>query len=437
MAAAAASAVVGLATPGSGAGVPTAAAAGLVERPLFLSVSDASETEADGAGVRVLRFRVSIARQATHDVTATLATRNGTATATADYVPRQATVTIPAGSTTAMFLVTVRNDNEPEYALPAAGAGFFGDFSLFENMQVRVLDATGAAILDGTGVGRIEEDDRAFDSFVAAATGHSYANAYLLALASHDVYHEELGASEAGFEDAYRTRFAKLGMETVDVVTRTAPVVDLQAAVMQNASALVIAFRGTKEPTDFLTDALFALLPISALESVHAGFWLSIESAYTELRQHAEAAGSRRIWLTGHSLGGALATVLAYRLQRDGIRVQGVYTYGSPRVGSSTFALSYGLLFADRPTQRWVDVNDPVALVPTPAMGYAHVGRYNHIVPVPFTTQFVANLNVIVELPVVGDVTLGDHNTRRYLNRILANAPASVRSRMPAPPPPN
>lgn len=45
----------------------------------------------------------------------------------------------------------------------------------------------------------------------------------------------------------------------------------------------------------------------------------------------------RPLWLTGHSLGAALATVAAYRFMSIGVPVQGLITFGSPRVGTQIF----------------------------------------------------------------------------------------------------
>jgi len=44
------------------------------------------------------------------------------------------------------------------------------------------------------------------------------------------------------------------------------------------------------------------------------------------------------IWLAGHSLGAGLATITAAQLMYEGFNVGGLYTYGSPRVGSDKFA---------------------------------------------------------------------------------------------------
>ena len=267
---------------------------------------------------------------------------------------------------------------------------------------------------------------------------------YLLGLASHYIYKEELGEStEAEFRTAFEARFGKLGMSGFRFFSAPG---SFEAYGMNNANAMVIAFRGTKEPEDFLTDAILDQVPLAPPLFAHAGFASSLNGAYAQILEFARTRGTRRLWLTGHSLGGALATLAAWRLQQDGVTVQGVSTYGSPRVGNTAFALSYDALFAARPTQRWVNANDPIPLIPPPLiprpfpflpLDYAHVGNYNHIVELPpLSGAFQVNLdlNPLLELPPVPDVTIGDHNTRRYLNRILAAAPAATRARMPKAP---
>lgn len=48
-----------------------------------------------------------------------------------------------------------------------------------------------------------------------------------------------------------------------------------------------------------------------------------------------------KLLITGHSLGGALATIAAFELSLIGYRVSGVFTFGSPRVGSLMFAQAF------------------------------------------------------------------------------------------------
>ena len=81
--------------------------------------------------------------------------------------------------------------------------------------------------------------------------------------------------------------------------------------------------------------------------------------------------GDRTIFLCGHSLGGAIATVCASRLEKD---VEELYTYGSPRVGGDIFRDN---LLVDH--CRVVNNNDMVAKVPFWFMGYRHHGYLTYI----------------------------------------------------------
>lgn len=46
-----------------------------------------------------------------------------------------------------------------------------------------------------------------------------------------------------------------------------------------------------------------------------------------------------KLYITGHSMGAAIATLAAIHLQQDGMPVESLYTFGCPRVGNQAFAL--------------------------------------------------------------------------------------------------
>ena len=75
--------------------------------------------------------------------------------------------------------------------------------------------------------------------------------------------------------------------------------------------------------------------------------------------------------VVGHSLGGALATFAAYDLYASGFNVAEVWTFGSPRVGSESFASAYANVLGHR-TWRVVNNNDKIPHVP-------HYPMYHHV----------------------------------------------------------
>ena len=408
LAAVAAAAVAALALAGGG---------GAVEVAPLVCVADRSVEEGDGP--RRAIFRVTLSRPAAADVRVSWRTVGGTATLGADVRDAAGTTTIRAGTTVGVAVVTVLGDRRPEYA--------------DETFRVRVTGvAGGAAVLDDTGVGTIVEDDRALDLLRRTAGGFSWSNAYLLAALSHAAYVPILGAAT---ETAWRERFTRLALAwgasaepTFPAAADTIGTFDTQAAVVRAPGALLVVFRGT-EPTraqDIATDALVPLLPVgvSALGpvSVHLGFWQAANAVYPTLQAAARAARARgdRVFLTGHSLGGALATVTAWQLEREGIDVQGVYPVASPRVGNLAFALDHDARLGTR-SQRLQKDADPVPNVPPgPPLGsYAHVRRL---------VDLVGNAVVLdrpLERIVVG-FDLADHDSSGYALALRARARSEV-----------
>ena len=104
---------------------------------------------------------------------------------------------------------------------------------------------------------------------------------------------------------------------------------------------------------------------------VHRGFMQALEEVWSDLLPHLTQLDGKgcKLWVTGHSLGAALATLCASRYDN----VQGVYTFGSPRVGNDGFKEKL-----DANIYRVVNNDDIVARVPPPGT-YVHVGELKFI----------------------------------------------------------
>ena len=94
--------------------------------------------------------------------------------------------------------------------------------------------------------------------------------------------------------------------------------------------------------------------------------------------QKADHLGPQRWFVCGHSLGGALATLIAAYMRTDGHDVAAVYTFGSPRVGDEAWATWYREIGLEDLTRRVVVVRhghqDIVTRLPLSAGGWSHVG---------------------------------------------------------------
>jgi hypothetical protein len=111
---------------------------------------------------------------------------------------------------------------------------------------------------------------------------------------------------------------------------------------------------------------------------VHTGFykaWNSVkDDVVKEVQRLHEANSSANIFVTGHSLGAAVAALCAVELgassQSLSFPIAGVYTYGEPRVGNDQFAKFYmtGTQVSWRVTH-WRDI---VPHLPPEAFGFHH-----------------------------------------------------------------
>ena len=75
-------------------------------------------------------------------------------------------------------------------------------------------------------------------------------------------------------------------------------------------------------------------------------------------------AAERPLWITGHSLGGALALLAAWLFLRRMIPVHQIYTFGGPMIGNELAVAAFDREFAGK-IFRYVNVPDPVPKLPT------------------------------------------------------------------------
>ncbi len=179
------------------------------------------------------------------------------------------------------------------------------------------------------------------------------ANALYLAHASDIAYHR--APAPAAME--------RLGLRTVPFrckVTRTRGflgVCDTHA---------VLAFRGSDPVTlpNWLTDAVVRLVERSEYDGrVHLGFSSVLKRTWKKVEASLEGIEGRPLFLTGHSMGGALAMLTACRLAKADRPPIATYTFGSPRVGDLRFCERY-----DLPTYRVVNRLDIVPEMPIASM---------------------------------------------------------------------
>ncbi|MEY4979388.1 MAG: hypothetical protein RLZZ352_1658 [Pseudomonadota bacterium] len=157
---------------------------------------------------------------------------------------------------------------------------------------------------------------------------------------------------------------------------------DTQLFIASNSSDIVISFRGTSSIKDWLTDAKLTYTNAPDNQGkVHAGFYEALNHVWSDIVSHIKQTqkNAQAIWITGHSLGGALATLAAakFKLELDK-PIRGIYTFGQPRVGDRSFARVYNAELQNL-SFRFVNNNDVVTRVPPRELLYSHIGSLRYI----------------------------------------------------------
>ncbi|MCH7937081.1 MAG: lipase family protein [Proteobacteria bacterium] len=183
------------------------------------------------------------------------------------------------------------------------------------------------------------------------------------------------------------------------------PRTDTQAILVKSDAMAVLAFRGS-EPNivDWLfsdADAVFVKLP-EGEGKIHRGFYESFLSVREKIEKvitdESKLPGTLPLYVTGHSLGAALASVGGMELEK--VRsLAAIYTFGSPRVGDDVWANRMKV-----PVYRIVNGRDLVPMLPFSSLignflrrlgfgfvvrmvrkvikgyiGYCHVGDFRHL----------------------------------------------------------
>ncbi|WP_282411707.1 lipase family protein [Pseudomonas sp. PS02303] len=140
-----------------------------------------------------------------------------------------------------------------------------------------------------------------------------------------------------------------------------------QAFITHHDAVILISIRGTLELVDFVRDTDAEQVPFEeGVGKTHQGFYTAYKAMSTFIQVYLEQSYTgQKIIICGHSLGGAIATLLAEALRRSPNAYDILlYTYGSPRAGDADFVNGA----ADLAHHRMVNSNDPIPSVPAPWM---------------------------------------------------------------------
>jgi hypothetical protein len=146
---------------------------------------------------------------------------------------------------------------------------------------------------------------------------------------------------------------------------------------MRDSKEIVIAIKGTASLRDAILDAESIPMPFHYGGEVPAGFLREFDELVGEVAKHAALLRCCPVVVTGHSLGGAVATYIARAIAHDYGTTVSLPTFGSPFTGTSAFVRSF-----KRAHIKITRVVHNFDIVPElPPIGYSHVGKPFHLDP--------------------------------------------------------
>ncbi len=166
-----------------------------------------------------------------------------------------------------------------------------------------------------------------------------------------------------------------------------------------------VVFRGTQSLRDFLSDIAAWRTGWSGQQRVHWGFAQAYRVVKSQLDQWCRDNPAMRLIATGHSLGGALATLFV----SDHPSAE-LVTFGSPLVGNAAFAAS----FAGRQVLRFRGCADFVTRIPFGWLGFCHVAPPNY---------FDRHGNPQPETAIAADITAARAEYRQRYRHIKRKVP--------------
>ncbi|ORY17424.1 Alpha/Beta hydrolase protein [Clohesyomyces aquaticus] len=174
-------------------------------------------------------------------------------------------------------------------------------------------------------------------------------------------------------------------------------------AVDNTNSLVVVSFRGSTSIQNWIANFDIGAVNTDLCNgcTAHSGFWNSWlearDGVLAAVKSAAQANPKYKIVATGHSLGGAIASLATAQLRNSGYSVA-LYTFGAPRVASPK--LSDYITAQPGGNYRITHWNDPVPRLPPISFNFVHISPEYYInkaslqtVAVPDIKTYSGNVN--------------------------------------------
>jgi|SaaInl47_10m_RNA_FD_contig_51_644650_length_1034_multi_7_in_0_out_0_1 hypothetical protein len=154
-------------------------------------------------------------------------------------------------------------------------------------------------------------------------------------------------------------------------------------AKFKNESACFVSFRGSSNVQNWIrnlqidtTEPSVGNFPECPGCQIHSGFlaiWTNARDDVVNALGEVGCSGGD-VYVTGHSLGAALAHLAMFTLKSEGFNIRHSFSFEAPRVGDMTFRKAFSAYFGgSTPVWRLTHDRDPVVHLPPQLLGYEHV----------------------------------------------------------------
>lgn len=238
----------------------------------------------------------------------------------------------------------------------------------------------------------------------------------------------ELAYAEFNPQQELQQKLASIRMQLVTTFDKDGT----QAMLVSNNEFIALAFRGTEATSikDIKTDIKAKTTKCETGGKMHMGFKEAFDKAAVDIQDkvNKDRHQGKPLFITGHSLGGALAAIATKKLRHKNGGIAACYTYGSPRVGNKEWTANI-----KSPIYRLVNAADFVTILPPSIYrGYMHCGDMRYLSNCPkgqhdnvkllysVSLLYRAKMLLMMGLPLTK--FLADHSISIYRKKLMVIA---------------
>ena len=199
---------------------------------------------------------------------------------------------------------------------------------------------------------------------------------------------------------------------------------DLQVGITisETHKRVCVIFRGSESKSDWYYDLQFLKTNLHDDVYVHRGFYkqLHTDNMYevlkTEILKLMLENPDYGIYVTGHSLGGALSTLFGYELSRDITDQVTIVSFASPRVGNPKFRKSFD---AQSNLTHYRVSNERDVVTAAPMINFQHVGTNICLKENSFDIFYNYSYNSWYQFSLFKCFSVSEHYMTKYYERLM------------------